>query len=219
MTTSRVFSTYVIVEPCVDVKDGTCVEVCPVDCIETTSEDNQFFIDPDLCIACEQCVLVCPVDAILLEHEVPEQWTSYIEKNAAFFRSDEKEKPTVTTEEAGRLVEAAVARASEIGVGLSVVVVDQAGNEVSSRHMDDASPEAATAALDRAYTAVMMERSSSQVTEQMAANLPERADAGRIVREAGGIPFGKPYVRGAIGVAGGTVDQDVQCARSGVIAL
>jgi len=25
--------TYVITEPCIDVKDKACVEVCPVDCI------------------------------------------------------------------------------------------------------------------------------------------------------------------------------------------
>ena len=68
MQQTQVFSSYVITDPCIGVKDGTCVEVCPVDCIETTDESNQFFIDPTLCIACEQCVLVCPVDAIFLEH-------------------------------------------------------------------------------------------------------------------------------------------------------
>jgi formate hydrogenlyase subunit 6/NADH:ubiquinone oxidoreductase subunit I len=28
--------TYVIAEPCIDVKDNSCVEVCPVDCIHPT---------------------------------------------------------------------------------------------------------------------------------------------------------------------------------------
>jgi len=31
---------YVITEPCIDVKDATCVDVCPVDCIHTTDDDN-----------------------------------------------------------------------------------------------------------------------------------------------------------------------------------
>ena len=73
MTTDAPFSSYVITDPCIGVKDGTCVEVCPVDCIASSDDEPQFFIDPALCIACEQCVLVCPVDAIYLEHEVPEE--------------------------------------------------------------------------------------------------------------------------------------------------
>ncbi len=79
MTSNAVFSSYVITDPCIGVKDGTCVEVCPVDCIETTPEEDQFYIDPAICIACEQCVLVCPVDAIYLAHEVPEQWGASID--------------------------------------------------------------------------------------------------------------------------------------------
>ena len=79
MTSSSAFSPYVITEPCVGVKDGTCVEVCPVDCIETSPEEDQYYIDPELCIACEQCVLVCPVDAIYLEDKSPLEWRSSTE--------------------------------------------------------------------------------------------------------------------------------------------
>ena len=28
--------TYIIAEPCIDVKDTACVDVCPVDCIHPT---------------------------------------------------------------------------------------------------------------------------------------------------------------------------------------
>jgi NAD-dependent dihydropyrimidine dehydrogenase PreA subunit len=38
---------YVIVEPCIDVKDKACVEVCPVDCIY--EGPSQLFIHPDEC--------------------------------------------------------------------------------------------------------------------------------------------------------------------------
>ena len=31
--------TYVIVEPCIGVKDASCVDVCPVDCIHATDDD------------------------------------------------------------------------------------------------------------------------------------------------------------------------------------
>ncbi len=54
---------YVITEPCIDVKDKACVEVCPVDCIY--EGPNQLFIHPDECIDCGACEPVCPVKAIL----------------------------------------------------------------------------------------------------------------------------------------------------------
>ena len=77
---------HVICQPCEGVKDASCVEVCPVDCIHTTEADTQYFIDPDVCIDCGACAAVCPVSAIYLDHEVPEEWRTYIEKNAAFYR-------------------------------------------------------------------------------------------------------------------------------------
>lgn len=76
---------YIIAEPCIGVKDGTCVQVCPVDCIHTREQAEQYYIDPDVCIDCDQCVEACPVDAIFLDTEVPGKWESYIQKNAHFF--------------------------------------------------------------------------------------------------------------------------------------
>ena len=56
--------TYIITEPCIGVKDASCVDVCPVDCIHTTDEDPQFYIDPEECIDCGACEPACPVTAI-----------------------------------------------------------------------------------------------------------------------------------------------------------
>ena len=56
--------TYVIAEPCIGEKNGACVDVCPAGCIHTTPDAPQNYIDPAVCIECEQCVLVCPVDAL-----------------------------------------------------------------------------------------------------------------------------------------------------------
>ncbi|MEX2598614.1 MAG: ferredoxin family protein, partial [Dehalococcoidia bacterium] len=53
---------YVITEPCIDVKDASCVDVCPVDCIY--EGDKQYFIHPDECIDCAACEPTCPVAAI-----------------------------------------------------------------------------------------------------------------------------------------------------------
>ena len=43
---------YVITEPCIGVKDKSCVDVCPVDCIHGNDEDPQLYIDPQVCIDC-----------------------------------------------------------------------------------------------------------------------------------------------------------------------
>jgi ferredoxin len=75
---------FVITEPCVNVKDKACVDVCPVDCIYDLNKD-QLFINPDECIECGACQPVCPVNAIFPDAEVPENQKSYIEKNAAAF--------------------------------------------------------------------------------------------------------------------------------------
>ena len=67
--------TYVITEACIGEKNGACVDVCPAACIHTTLDAPQNYIDPNVCIECEQCVLVCPVHAVFLDVELPEEWT------------------------------------------------------------------------------------------------------------------------------------------------
>ncbi len=86
--------TYTITEPCINVKDASCVDVCPVDCIHTTDDDDQYYIDPDVCIDCEACVPVCPVEAIFYEEDVPEEWKNFTKINKDYFRdrSDEERK-------------------------------------------------------------------------------------------------------------------------------
>jgi ferredoxin len=79
--------TYVITEPCIGVKDGSCVDVCPVDCIHATDDDTMFFIDPDECIDCGACEPECPVTAIFAEDATPEKWTNYIQINADYFKA------------------------------------------------------------------------------------------------------------------------------------
>jgi NAD-dependent dihydropyrimidine dehydrogenase PreA subunit len=77
--------TYVITEPCIGVKDASCVDVCPVDCIHATDDDPQFYIDPDECIDCDACVEACPVDAIYPDFDLPEKFAYALELNAEFF--------------------------------------------------------------------------------------------------------------------------------------
>ncbi|MGA8014789.1 MAG: ferredoxin family protein [Candidatus Dormiibacterota bacterium] len=78
--------TYIVTETCVDLKDKSCIEVCPVDCIHETDDDRMVYIDPEECIDCGACVDPCPVDAIFAEEDVPAAQTPYIEINKLYFK-------------------------------------------------------------------------------------------------------------------------------------
>ncbi|HSF15700.1 MAG TPA: ferredoxin family protein [Vicinamibacteria bacterium] len=84
---------YIIAEPCIGTKDTACVEVCPVDCIHPTKEEEgfeaakQLYIDNDTCIDCGACEPVCPVTAIFPEEELPDKWKEYVEINAQYYQS------------------------------------------------------------------------------------------------------------------------------------
>ncbi len=90
--------TYIIAEPCVDVRDRACVKVCPVDCIYEIESTQlkpgdpgykmTLYIHPSECIDCGACEPECPVEAIFPESEVPEKWKEYIDYNYAAFGVD-----------------------------------------------------------------------------------------------------------------------------------
>jgi ferredoxin--NADP+ reductase len=80
--------TYVITEPCI--RDGSCAEVCPVECIVAGPEDDPqwgvaYWIDPDTCIDCGACAPECPVDAIFPDDEVPDEYAEWTDKNRAYY--------------------------------------------------------------------------------------------------------------------------------------
>ncbi len=75
--------TYVIAEPCIDIKDKSCIEECPVDCIY--EGDRMLYIQPDECVDCGACEPVCPVEAIYYEDDVPSQWKEFGGANGEFF--------------------------------------------------------------------------------------------------------------------------------------
>jgi NAD-dependent dihydropyrimidine dehydrogenase PreA subunit len=66
--------TYVITAPCVDTKDRSCIDVCPVDCIHEAG--RMLVIDPEECIDCGACEPECPVEAIVPEDVAPPAWAA-----------------------------------------------------------------------------------------------------------------------------------------------
>ena len=87
--------THIITSLCL--RDGACVEVCPVECIVPGIPEAEwpwYFIDPDTCIDCAACETVCPVTAIFHEDDVPAEWKQYIEINRAFFKDTPAQERT-----------------------------------------------------------------------------------------------------------------------------
>ena len=85
--------TYVIAEPCIDIKDKSCVDVCPVDCIH---EANRILvIDPEECIDCGACEPACPVSAIFAEDDVPDDQDAFKEINALWYQDKDAARAKV----------------------------------------------------------------------------------------------------------------------------
>jgi ferredoxin--NADP+ reductase len=81
-----------ITQACIGVKDTSCVDVCPVDCIHPRKDEPAFateemlYIDPETCIDCGLCVDECPVDAIYNDDTLPDEHEPFIARNAAYYR-------------------------------------------------------------------------------------------------------------------------------------
>jgi ferredoxin len=85
---------FVIAEPCIDVKDTACVEVCPMDCIHPRKDEREFALERKLhigqsCIDCAACLPACPVQAIFPEVELPEKWAHYAQIDADWYAKGE----------------------------------------------------------------------------------------------------------------------------------
>jgi ferredoxin len=214
--------TYVITELCT--LDGSCVEVCPVACIHTQPDAKQYFIDPDVCIECEQCEIVCPVDAIARDWKLPEEHLASIEVNASFFRKNKAIPAPVTMEKAFEMVQAVQSYAEEVGLAVSVAVVDGMGAPIAVARMNRADPWTSELAFNKAHTAT----SFWLATHAMRAEGRRPwfrslvvSSHGRIMLVGGGVPIVEnAYVIGAIGVAGSdTEEQDIRCCQAALAVV
>lgn len=87
--------TFVITAACIDVRDESCIEVCPVDCIYVDEEDRMCFVHPTECIDCAACESACPVGAIFVDSAVPRQALEFTEINALYFQDKEAARSRV----------------------------------------------------------------------------------------------------------------------------
>lgn len=83
---------YVITEKCLGERYGTCVSVCPVDCIYPGDYNGQVFmvIDPEVCIDCGQCLPECPINAIVASTDEDPAYAKINAELAPSFKSNPK---------------------------------------------------------------------------------------------------------------------------------
>ena len=133
---------------------------------------------------------------------------------------------SITQAQARPIIDAAQRHAGSLAITVTVTVVDGGGLVKSSDRMDGAPPLSAQIAEAKAQGAAVWHRDGhvlAEVAKERAAfvasvsqmtRLPLIAGAGSIV-----IRDGDGSVIGAVGVSGGTPDEDRACCEAGIAAL
>jgi uncharacterized protein GlcG (DUF336 family) len=129
----------------------------------------------------------------------------------------------IKLEDARRIIAAAEEKAAEIGQPMNIAVADEGGNLVAHVRMDNAWIGSIDISIKKAWTA----RAFDITTQDLAANSQSgdqffgihASNNGKVMIFAGGIPIKKGRkVIGAIGVSGGSGEQDHAVAEAGAKA-
>ena len=131
---------------------------------------------------------------------------------------------TLTLADARTVITAAETKASEVGQPMNIAVVDAGGNLISQVRMDGAWLGAIDISINKAFTARAFDIQTKDLGENSQPNQQfygiQNSNQGRIMIFAGGIPLIREgEVVGALGVSGGTGEQDQAVAEAGVNAL
>ena len=130
----------------------------------------------------------------------------------------------VTLNDARRVIAAAERKAGEIGQPMNIAVADEGGNLVSHVRMDGAWIGSVDISINKAFTS----RAFDITTKDLATHSQSGgqffgihvSNHGRIMIFAGGIPLKRDgKVVGAVGVSGGSGEQDHAVAEAGAKAF
>ena len=131
--------------------------------------------------------------------------------------------PSITSAAALAAVQAAVSHGRSIGKSVVAAVVDVGGDLMACLRADGAYSASVGIARDKAYTAAVFGIATDEFGKALSGN--EILGQGLALRPgvilfAGGLPIVVDgEVAGAIGVSGGSEDDDRACARAGLAAL
>ena len=130
----------------------------------------------------------------------------------------------VKLEDARRVISAAEKKALEIGQPMNIAVVDGGGNLVAHVRMDGAWIGSIDISINKAYTSRAFDLSTQDLAEESQSGRQffgiHASNNGKIMIFAGGIPlYSEGQVVGAIGVSGGSGEQDHAVAEAGAAAF
>jgi uncharacterized protein GlcG (DUF336 family) len=126
-------------------------------------------------------------------------------------------KHSISSELAQKMVDEAVAKARKIGVNQNVAILDDGGNLKAFARMDGAPILSIGIAQNKAYTALFGFPTQDffnfiQGDPSLLAGIPA---VPRVAAYGGGFPIKiDGEIVGAIGVSGGTVQNDVDCCKA-----
>jgi uncharacterized protein GlcG (DUF336 family) len=129
----------------------------------------------------------------------------------------------LTLDEANRIVKAAIDKAREMNIKISVAVCDAGGRLMAFNRMDGAIWASVYGCQGKAVASVAFGRPSGQLAERAGTPIVQgiaAAEGGHMIPSQGAVPIMKNgVVEGACGVGGGTAQQDEDCAVAGVAKL
>ena len=130
----------------------------------------------------------------------------------------------ITLGEAKAVIVAAERKAAEIGQPMNIAVADGGGNLIAHVRMDGAWLGSIDISIKKAYTSRAFDIATKDLAEHSQSGGQffgiHASNDGKIMIFAGGIPLKQDgKVVGAIGVSGGSGDQDHAVAEAGAAAL
>ena len=130
----------------------------------------------------------------------------------------------VTLNDARRIIAAAEAKANELGQPMNIAIADNGGNLVAHVRMDGAWSGSIDISIKKAYTSRAFDIATKDLAQHSQSGGQffgiHASNNGRIMIFAGGIPLKKGgKVVGAIGVSGGSGEQDHAVAEAGAAAF
>ena len=127
----------------------------------------------------------------------------------------------ITLGEANRMVQAAIAKADELNVKVSIAVCDAGGSLLAFNRMEGASPVSAAVSQGKAAASAGFGRPSGTLqADSPVIQAVIAAMGGRMLPAQGALPVLKNgELVGSIGGSGATAQQDEECAQAGLAAL
>ena len=150
-------------------------------------------------------------------------------------RAEDDKAPLITTGRAQlnlagaeKIIATAKLKAGEMGLKINIAIVDDGGHLLAFARMDGARPASGYTAMTKAVTAATFRQETGPLPPNAEPNVllslsiqnAAAASGGKVTTLKGGVPVvHNDQIIGAVGIGGGTGEQDAEIAKAGIAAL